>query len=69
MCGIFVMGDIVRLSDGTYDKVIGYDCGGGAVLGRTGQVSYRTVSIIGHEHDRYDRTNGVIVTLYVQDNV
>lgn len=51
---IFVIGDIVRLSDGTYDEVIGFDNGRGAVLGRTGQVGYRTVSIIGHHFDRWD---------------
>lgn len=63
---IFFIGDIVKLSDGSYDKVIGFDCGDGAVLGRTGQVGYRTVNIIGHAYDRCDyRIDGVIVTLHI----
>ena len=65
---IFCAGDLVMLSDGTYDKVIGFDNGGGAILGRTGTVGYRNVSIIGHVWDKWDyRTDGVQVTLHVQD--
>jgi hypothetical protein len=63
---IFVMGDIVRFSDGVYDRVIGFDNGGGAITEKVGQIGYRTVSIIGHIADRYDRTDGVKAVLHVQ---
>ena len=63
---IFSVGDIVQLSDGSLDRVIGFDCGNGAVLGRTGGVGYRTVHIIGHAWDRWDyRNDDVVVTLFI----
>lgn len=69
---IFIIGDIVRLSDGTYDEVIGFN-GDIPITRRKYRTwpirtifDYRSMNIIGHAWPIYDRTNGVAVTLYVQ---
>lgn len=65
---VFCIGDIVRLPDSTYDKVIGFDCGGGAVLEKTGQVGYRAVDVIGHDHGLWSDYEGGRISLFVLDN-
>ena len=67
---IFVIGDIVKLSDGMYDQVIGFDDSYRSLpitRKRGHHCNNGPISIIGHKWSKYDRNDGVIVTLYSED--
>lgn len=61
---IFIIGDIVRLLDGSYDEVIGFK-GDVPITGKRAKADYRSMDIIGHSWRNYYRESDIAVTLYV----